>query len=101
MPKPGYVYILASDSRELYVGVTANLCRRWLQHQGGLGSVHAREHQINRLVLVEVAPTIMDAIRREKQLKRWKRVRKLKLIEARNPEWRDLTAEWGWDSLSP
>ncbi|MES2304265.1 MAG: GIY-YIG nuclease family protein [Gemmatimonadota bacterium] len=101
MPKTGYVYILASDSRELYIGVTANPCRRWQQHRSGEGSVHVREHGIHRLVLVEAATTIMDAIRREKELKRWKRIRKLELIEASNPEWRDLSVEWGWDQLSP
>ncbi len=97
MVKPGYVYILASASRELYIGVTADPCRRWLQHQRGVGSSYVREHETHSLVLV--APTIMDAIRREKQLKRWKRIRKLRLIEASNPEWRDLGVQWGWDAL--
>lgn len=99
MPRPGFVYVLASKSRRLYVGVTGDILRRWLQHRTGSGSVFAERYRLHHLVLVEVAPSMADAIRREKQIKGWRRCRKLALIEATNPEWRNLAVGWGWHRL--
>jgi putative endonuclease len=88
-----YVYILASRSRELYIGVTNNLARRVAEHQAGINQDdYAYRHGITRLVHVERTTDIWEAIRREKQLKGWKRVRKIELIESSNPKWLDLAA---------
>lgn len=91
-----FVYILASTSKVLYIGVTANLPRRWIQHQSGEGSGFAHRYKVRYLVYVEPASRMTDAIRREKQLKKWSRTRKVALIRKMNPEWRDLARDWGW-----
>ncbi len=77
----------------LYIGVTAHLAARIAQHREGEGSAFCRKYKLTRLVLAEHHDTIDDAIRREKLLKTWKRAWKIDLIEATNPEWRDLWEE--------
>ena len=90
-----YVYILASDTRELYVGITNNLIRRMAEHRGGADPYrYVFRYATTRLVHVEAAGEARDAIRREKQLKGWSRRRKLALIEESNPSWEDLAAGW-------
>jgi putative endonuclease len=90
-----YVYILASDTRELFIGITNNLIRRVAEHRAGADPYHyVFRHASTRLVHVEAAGEARDAIRREKQLKSWTRRRKLRLIEATNPFWEDLAAGW-------
>jgi putative endonuclease len=86
-----HVYILASHTRRLYIGVTGNLPRRLAQHRAGMASRFTQRYGITSLVYVEQASTARDAIAREKQLKGWVRRRKVALIEAFNPEWRDLS----------
>ena len=91
MSRDYYVYVLASRSRELYVGVTNDLARRLAEHRAGINSDdHAYRHEIFRLVLVERTGDVLDAIRREKQIKGWRRMRKIELIESQNPRWLDL-----------
>jgi putative endonuclease len=90
------VYILASRSRRLYVGVTTNRQRRWFEHSAGITRGFTTKYNINRLVYVETTPHIRDAIVREKQLKPWRREKKIALIEAANPTWEDLAVVWGW-----
>jgi putative endonuclease len=93
--RPFYVYILASDSRELYVGITNNLVRRIIEHREGRDPFrYVFRHATTRLVHVEAAGQARDAIRREKQLKGWTRRRKLALIEETNPAWEDLALHW-------
>jgi putative endonuclease len=95
MPRVFYVYILASDTRDLYVGVTNNLIRRIAEHRQGADPYrYVFRHDTTRLVHVEAAGEARDAIRREKQLKTWTRRRKLALIQRTNPEWEDLAAAW-------
>ncbi len=95
MPRTFYVYILASESRELYVGITNNLVRRIVEHREGQDPYrYAFRHATTRLVHVEAAGEARDAIRREKQLKGWTRRRKLALIERANPGWEDLAMHW-------
>lgn len=95
MPRQFYVYILASDSRELYVGVTGNLAGRVMQHRTGFRPTgYTAEHNTTRLVYCEITDGVQAAIRREKQLKGWTRRRKLELIETLNPDWRDLAEGW-------
>ncbi|MBS0546611.1 MAG: GIY-YIG nuclease family protein [Proteobacteria bacterium] len=87
------VYILASpNGRALYVGVTTDLGRRLDEHQRGL-SEHTARYNISRLVFIEAHETAPDAINREKQLKKWRREKKIALIDAANPEWLDLSGE--------
>jgi len=90
-----YVYILASDKRELYIGITNNLLRRVAEHRGGADPYrYVFRHATTRLVHVEAAGEARDAIRRKKQLKGWTRRRTLALIEKTNPAWEDLAAGW-------
>jgi putative endonuclease len=90
-----YVYILASKSRVLYVGVTNNLVSRLRQHRDGAYSGFAEHYKTYRLVYYQSFAWVQDAIAREKQLKRWRREKKVFLIERDNPTWEDLSAEWG------
>jgi putative endonuclease len=90
-----FVYILASNSRELYVGITGNLARRVAQHRTALKpDGYTATHETTHLVYCESTPDVLCAIRREKQIKGWTRGRKLELIEAMNPDWKDLAAGW-------
>ncbi|MBC8042692.1 MAG: GIY-YIG nuclease family protein [Rhizobacter sp.] len=89
-----YVYILASPSRVLYVGVTNNLERRMYEHKQKLVEGFTSEYNVTELVYYESTSDISAAIGREKQLKGWTRAKKIKLIESKNPEWEDLSAEW-------
>ncbi len=74
----------------LYIGVTANLPARIIQHRGGKGGAFTRRYRCTKLVHVEPFATIHEAIVREKALKEWKRAWKDELITASNPEWNDL-----------
>ena len=91
MPRGGHVYILASRHRgTLYVGVTSDLGRRIGEHRSGLVEGFTKRYGVHRLVYAEEHADIRDAIQREKQIKGWRREWKVRLIEADNPEWRDL-----------
>lgn len=88
---PGYVYILASQRNgTLYIGVTSDMGRRIWEHREGLAEGFTKKYGVKTLVYCETVDRIDDAIRREKQLKEWKRVWKVKLIESANPDWKDL-----------
>ena len=88
-----YVYILASKRNgTLYIGVTNNLVRRVWEHKNDVVEGFTRKYGVHQLVWYEVAGTPDAAITREKQLK-WNRAWKLKLIEEKNPNWRDLYQE--------
>jgi putative endonuclease len=88
-----YVYILASLSRVLYVGVTNNLQRRIREHKRGVVPGFTRNYHVTTLVYFESTSDVRAAIAREKQLKRWPRQRKVRLIEAGNRDWRDLSVD--------
>lgn len=92
--KPSFVYILASRSGVLYVGVTSDLFRRIWQHRSGALEGFTRRYKVNRLVYYEVADEVAGAIAREKQIKAWRRGKRVQLIEQTNPGWRDLAAGW-------
>ena len=94
MRKGGYVYIATNRSRTLYVGVTNDLERRMWEHKQEIGSGFAARYSITQLVYYEAFDDIRDAIAREKQLKRWRREKKVQLIEGENLEWRDLSEGW-------
>jgi len=88
-----YVYILSSHSRTLYVGVTNDLLRRLDQHRNGECEFIAR-YRISRLVYFEISQNVRSAIEREKEIKAWRRQKKLALITSLNPGWDDLAATW-------
>lgn len=86
-----YVYILASQNNgTLYVGVTSNLQKRIYEHKNHFVEGFTQKHSVINLVYFEVYDDIESAIKREKRLKKYRRVAKLKLIEDENPLWNDL-----------
>jgi putative endonuclease len=95
MREVAYVYILASGFKHLYIGVTSELEQRVSDHKKGKfpGSFTER-YNIHHLVYYERFGDIGTAIAREKQLKRWSRIKKIRLIVATNPDWKDLSEEW-------
>ncbi|MFP6594040.1 MAG: GIY-YIG nuclease family protein [Dehalococcoidia bacterium] len=90
-----YVYILASRSKVLYVGVTNDLERRLAQHRSNSDRGFVARYNVDRLVWFGDTDDVVSAIEIEKQIKGWRRARKVELIEADNPEWSDLSLEWG------
>jgi putative endonuclease len=90
MSRTYWVYILASRSRNLYVGVTNDLQRRMIEHRQGLVPGFTSRFKIFRLVHCEQFADIRDAIAREKEIKGWRREKKLWLIERDNPTWQDF-----------
>ena len=94
MEKASYVYILASGlNGTLYIGVTSDLVKRIWQHREGLAEGFTKRYGIKDLVWYEVHSEITEAIRREKQIKKWDRSWKVELIQENNPGWRDLYAD--------
>ena len=96
-----YVYILASLSGTLYIGITNNLAGRVYDHKEGLISSFTKRYRVNRLVYFETFKYVGNAIAREKELKGWLRARKIKLIESVNPSWRDLSRDWEKEFKGP
>ncbi|MDR1662388.1 MAG: GIY-YIG nuclease family protein [Azoarcus sp.] len=88
------VYILASKRNgTLYVGVTSNPVQRIWQHREGIVEGFTKKYAVKQLVWYELHSTMEGAVAREKQIKTGSRDRKIRLIEAMNPDWRDLYAE--------
>jgi putative endonuclease len=92
--KQYYVYIMTNNSRTLYTGVTGNLIRRVYEHKNKLVQGFTRKYNITNPVHYEITSDVRAAIQREKQIKGWLRKKKIALIEAANPEWRDLSEGW-------
>jgi putative endonuclease len=88
------VYIMASTSRTLYVGVTSNLEKRVFEHKNKLVKGFTSRYKIDMLVYYDMTSDAESAINLEKQIKGWRRDRKIALIESMNPEWDDLAAGW-------
>ena len=96
------VYILASGHYgTLYIGVTSDLMQRLWQHREGVTGGFTSRHKVHRLVHFEMFGDMENAILREKQLKNWHRQGKINLINAENPEWRDLAVGLGFEPLAP
>jgi putative endonuclease len=91
--KTCHVYIMASASRVLYIGVTSDLLRRVMEHKEMCVLGFTARYRVTELVYFEAFGDIRIAIAREKQIKGWLRARKIALIESFNPHWRDLAAE--------
>ena len=88
-----YVYIAGSISKKIYIGVTNNLPRRIYEHKKGLVDGFTKKYKIKKLVYYEETNNIYSAIEREKQLKKWRREKKIKLIEKDNSKWKDLFSD--------
>jgi putative endonuclease len=87
----GWVYIMADRYRgTIYIGVTRDIAARVWAHKEGRGSKFCSRYRLHRLVYAEFAPSIEEAIAREKAMKRWNRAWKIELIERANPNWDDL-----------
>ena len=91
--KSYWVYIMTNKSRTLYIGVTNDLARRVYEHKHKLVEGFTSRYNLDRLIYTEETKDVWAAIAREKQLKGWTRAKKIALIGAANPQWRDLAAE--------
>lgn len=92
--KEYFVYIMASKSGVLYIGVTNNIYRRVLEHKIGLIDSFTKKYKCGRLVYYENGNNIYVMIEREKQIKHWRREKKINLINISNPQWKDLSEDW-------
>ena len=91
MAKPYYVYILASKRNgTLYIGITSDLIKRAYEHKNNMVEGFTQKYNIHNLVYYETTESVESAIKREKQIKSWKRDWKIRLIEKKNAEWKDL-----------
>jgi len=84
------VYIMASYTKVLYIGVTGNLQKRVWEHKNKSVDGFTKKYNVDKLMYFEQTENVMSALEREKQLKKWNRNKKKKLIEMTNPEWKDL-----------
>ena len=92
--KTYYVYIMVSKTGTLYVGLTNNIKRRVYEHKQHIVSGFTDKYNIDRLLYFEMLNDSLSAIRREKQIKTWRRDKKVQLIDSQNPEWNDLSEDW-------
>ena len=92
--KTFYIYIMASKSGTLHVGMTNNIKRRVLEHKNHLAPGFTDKYSIDRLLYVENFANPASAINREKHIKAWRREKKVKLIDSQNPAWNDLSEGW-------
>ena len=88
------VYMMASASGVLYLGVTGHLERRVLEHKKKIRVGFSSRYKTTKLVYFEAFGQVKSAIAREKQMKNWRREKKVELIESVNPEWRDLSEDF-------
>ena len=86
-----YVYIMSSQTKTIYVGVTNDLERRVSEHKAAVTPGFTAHYNVRRLVHFEEFSTPADAIEREKEIKGWARAKKIALIESENPSWKDLS----------
>jgi putative endonuclease len=94
MPKLYYVYILASQNRVLYIGMTSNIEHRVFQHKTHAFKGFTSKYNVTTLVYLERHGDVMTAIRRENEMKAWRRKEKISLIESTNAKWKDLSYGW-------
>ena len=90
-----YVYVPTNRTRRLYAGVTNDLERRMYEHKDKLVPGFASKYNLTWLAYYEETSDVMSAIEREKEVKGWRRNRQEAMVESMNPEWRDLSLEWG------
>jgi putative endonuclease len=91
-----YFYIISNANRTLYAGIASNLVARFEEHRrGAYPNGFTARYNFDRLVYFECLRSQREAAMREKQVKGWRRSRKLELVGRMNPDWRDLSADWG------
>jgi putative endonuclease len=95
--KQYFVYIMSNKSRRLYVGITSKLLKRIFQHKNKLLPGFTARYNFDMLVYYEEFSQVVNAIAREKEIKGWRREKKLKLALKENPDWEDLSLEWEED----
>ncbi len=96
-----WVYIVASATGTLYTGMTGDLYKRIMQHKAGEIEGFSKVYKCDRLVHYEGDDDVRKMINREKQVKSWRREKKIALIEKTNPRWHDLAEHWGRGILPP
>ncbi len=89
-----YVYTMSNASHTLYTGVTSDLARRVFEHKNQLNAGFTQKYRFTRLVQYQTYTDAVAAIAREKQIKGWRREKKVALIESMNPDWRDLSEDF-------
>ncbi len=95
-----YVYILANwNNKVIYTGMTNNLERRLYEHKNKLNDGFTKKYNVNKLVYYEQMSNVEDTIQREKEIKKWRREKKDKLINTLNPEWKDLGTAIGEEKI--
>ena len=93
-----HVYILTNwNNKVMYIGMTNNLERRLHEHKSKLVDGFTRKYNVNKLVYFEHTTDVHAALAREKEIKKWRREKKDKLVVSMNPDWRDLSLEWEED----
>ena len=98
MGKTYYVYLLTNwNNKVMYIGVTSNLECRVYEHKNKLVEGFTKKYNVDKLVYFETTNDVLAAIEREKQIKKWRREKKNQLVIGMNPEWKDLSLEWGKD----
>jgi putative endonuclease len=89
------VYLLTNwNNKVIYVGMTNDLQRRLYEHKNKSVRGFTSRYNVNKLVYFEHTTDVLQAIAREKEIKKWRREKKNRLVESMNPEWKDLSAEW-------
>ncbi|UKL13524.1 GIY-YIG nuclease family protein [Dissulfurimicrobium hydrothermale] len=97
-----YVYILTNwNNKVMYIGMTNNLERRIYEHKNKMIDGFTKKYNVNKLVYYEHTIDVHAAIAREKEIKKWRREKKDKLVMSMNPEWKDLSLEWEKDFSPP
>ncbi len=89
----GFIYIIGNQKPVLYIGVTSNIKKRLKRHHAGYGAVFTKKYNPNKLLYYEEHSNMLDARKRERQLKNWHRDWKINLIKSKNPEFRDLSQD--------
>jgi putative endonuclease len=93
--KTYYVYILTNwNDKVMYIGVTSDLEKRLYQHKNKMAAGFTQKYNVHKLVYVEHTNDVRSAIEREKEIKKWRREKKNRLVESKNPEWKDISLEW-------
>jgi putative endonuclease len=92
---PYYVYFLTNkNDNVMYVGMTNDLARRVYEHKNGLVEGFTKKYRVHKLVYYEVTESVLAALEREKEIKKWRREKKNQLVEKMNPTWEDLSLKW-------
>jgi putative endonuclease len=89
-----YIYIMTSPTGTLYIGMTNDLRRRVYEHKHKLVEGFTKKYNVTRLAYFEETPDVRTALAREKEIKKWRRSKKIALVQTTNPKWQDLSEGW-------